>query len=62
MPVITAGRAAPALPTGLQRSVTGALDVLILLGVILSIPFVILAIGLPLALLGRLLLQIGRLF
>jgi cobalamin biosynthesis protein CobD/CbiB len=62
MPVVTTGHAAPALPTGLQRSVTGALDVLILLGVILALPFVILAIGLPFALLGRLLVQIGQMF
>jgi hypothetical protein len=36
-------------------------DVLMLLGVILSIPFVILAVGMPIVLVVRLLLWIGRL-
>ena len=37
-------------------------DVLMLLAVILSIPFVILAFGLPIALVAQLFLWIGRLF
>jgi hypothetical protein len=36
-------------------------DVLMLLGVILSIPFVILAVGMPIVLVVQLLLWIGRL-
>jgi hypothetical protein len=36
-------------------------DVLMLLGVVLSIPFVILAFGLPIVLVVQLLLWIGRL-
>ena len=37
-------------------------DVLLLLAVIVSIPFVILAFGLPIALVAQLFLWIGRLF
>jgi len=37
-------------------------DVLLLLAVVLSIPFVILAVGMPVALAVHLLLWIGRLF
>jgi hypothetical protein len=37
-------------------------DVLMLLAVILAVPFVILAFGLPIALVAQLLLWIGRLF
>jgi len=37
-------------------------DVLMLLAVIMSVPFVILAFGLPIALVAQLLLWIGRLF
>lgn len=44
------------------RKVYAVRDVLLLLAVILSIPFVILAFGLPIALVAQLFLWIGRLF
>ncbi len=44
------------------REVDAVRDVLMLLAVILSIPFVILAFGLPIALVAQLFLWIGRLF
>jgi hypothetical protein len=44
-----------------RRAVDLVMDVLILLAMILSIPFVILAVGIPVALGAQLLLWIGRL-
>jgi hypothetical protein len=45
-----------------HRAVNGLADASLLLGVILFIPFVILAIGLPVALVLRLVLWVGRSF
>lgn len=44
-----------------RRAADVGMDALMLLGVVLAIPFVILAIGLPVALVAQLLLRIGRL-
>lgn len=44
-----------------RRAADVAKDVLMLLAVVLAIPFVILAVGIPVALVAQLLLRIGRL-
>ncbi len=44
------------------RLTANGLDALMLIGVVFSIPFIILLIGLPIALVMRLLLELGRLF
>ncbi len=53
---------APMHPVGVfvRRVADVVLDALMLLAIILSIPFVILAVGIPIALVVRLLLLIGR--
>jgi hypothetical protein len=48
-------------PMAVRRAADVGMDVLMLLAVILSIPFVILAVGIPVALAVRLLLWLGRL-
>lgn len=54
---------APRAPVAaaVRRAGDVAKDVLLLLAVVLAIPFVILAVGLPVALVARLLLLFGRL-
>jgi hypothetical protein len=46
---------------GIRRAGGVGMDVLMLLAVVLSIPFVILAVGIPIALVARLMLWVGRL-
>jgi hypothetical protein len=43
------------------RLTANGLDALMLIGVVLCIPFIILLIGLPIALVVRLVLELGRL-
>jgi hypothetical protein len=45
----------------MNRLTSSGVDALMLIGVVLCIPFVILLIGLPIALVMRLLLELGRL-
>jgi hypothetical protein len=54
--------AAHRVPTPLRRVGAVGADVLALGAIVLSIPFVILGIGIPIALVAQLLLSIGRLF
>jgi hypothetical protein len=49
------------LATAVRRAADVVMDALLLLAVVLAIPFVILAVGIPVALVAQLLLQIGRL-
>lgn len=49
------------LATAVRRAADVIMDALLLLAVVLAIPFVILAVGIPVALVAQLLLQIGRL-
>jgi len=49
------------MTTTLSRLTAGGLDALILLGVVLCIPIVILLVGIPIALVMRLVLELGRL-
>ena len=54
---------APTSPvaTAVRRAADVVMDALMLLAVVLAIPFVILAVGIPVALVAQLLLRIGRL-
>ncbi len=61
MPELLSSAVTDGRPTGSRLS-RGASDVVTLLVIILAIPFAIIAIGAPIALVLQILLRIGRLF